>query len=99
MATVGALAKAALVSQVIKSITGTEPSIIDRGTSVEIEFSEAQKKIVRDKIQSILDARPGEVRIDLVGLAGPVLLKRLWWLIGAPLGLGFLAGWFVGKQQ
>jgi hypothetical protein len=98
MASVTALAKAAILSQLIKSVTGTEPAIVDRGATVSIEFSEPQKKIFREKLLSILEAKPGEIKMDLVGLAGPVLIKKLWYLIAAPLGLGFLAGFFVGKS-
>ena len=100
MASVLTLAKAAVVSGVIRSITGTDPQIIDRGTSgVSIEFSEDQKRIIREKILAMVDAKPGELRMDIVGLVGPVLIKKLWWVVGAPLGLGFLAGFVMGRKQ
>jgi hypothetical protein len=99
MASVGALAKAAIISGLIKSITGVEPQVIDKGETVSLEFNDQQKNIIRAKIQSMLDAKPGEIRIDLVGLAGPVLMKKLWWAIGIPAGLGFFAGWSVGRQR
>ncbi|MGB7569587.1 MAG: hypothetical protein WBM07_17115 [Chitinivibrionales bacterium] len=95
MASIKALASAAIASALIKQVIGSEPSIIDNGDSVTIELSEAQKKIVQQKISSILEAKPGEIRIDLVGILGPTIAKKFWWVVAAPFGLGALVGWIA----
>lgn len=100
MASVVTLAKAAVVSGIIRSITGTDPQIVDRGgEGVSIEFSEDQKRILREKLLSIVEARPGEIKMDLPGLIGPVLIKKLWWVIAAPLALGFFAGYILKSRD
>lgn len=99
MASVAALAKAAIVSGIIRSITGADPEIVDKGNVVTIELPESQKEIFRKKITELIEAGPGDVSLDLVDLAGPVLLKKLWWVVGAPLGIGFLAGYMIRDRQ
>lgn len=80
------------MAALIQVITGEAPRVVDKGAFLEIELSQPQKSAIAKKLDEILAAKPGEVRIDLVSVAAPVLLRRYWWAAILPAGLGFLIG-------
>lgn len=80
------------IAGIIQLITGEAPRVVDKGAFLEVELTAAQKTTIQKKLDDILAAKPGEVKIDLVSVAAPVIMRRFWWIPLIPAGLGFLIG-------
>lgn len=75
------------------ALTGETPAVINRGEYVEIQFSPRQKNIMQDFIKRSLTAAPGDVRLDLYGVAMPPVLQ----VYGKIALVVLLAAFFLGR--
>lgn len=75
------------------AITGEAPAIINRGDYVEIQFSPRQKEFIQNYIKRSLTAAPGDVRIDMYGVAMPPILQ----VYGKIALVVLLAAFFLGR--
>lgn len=77
----------------IKSITGEDPIVKNYTTYSDIEFTPAQVKLLRGKMDDWSAADPGEVRIGFQPVVVPWAVKKYW-----PVALGAVGlGWVIGK--
>ena len=78
----------------IRLMTGEDPAVRWTDDYAEIVLTDAQKKQAQGYIESALKSKkPGRIKIDLIGLALPVLLR----VYGKGLLLGMVAAFFGGR--
>ena len=76
------MAKAQLIAQLFRATTNETPKIIDRGSYLEVQFTEEQKKIIHKYFEGVLQAKPGKIRIPWGQLTLPPIFKVYGrWLI------------------
>ena len=68
-------AKAFGVAQLFNTLAGVKPEIVDRGTYLQVQFSDDQKKIIHKYFENVLQSKPGRIRINWAGLTLPPLVK------------------------
>lgn len=84
--------KAASMATAISSITGTTPSVVNRGGYYEIILDGEQEDTLSEWVLDQLNREPGPVRVELSGVTRKVIVRQ-WWpqmaglvVMGAALG-------------
>ncbi len=93
-----ALAESAAFSAALAPIAGSAPAVINQGDHFDVTFTPDQEDKIAEWLRSQLNKEPGEVRMDLSGIALKVLARQYWpWIAGA-VGLGVVVGYY-GKGR
>jgi hypothetical protein len=95
MAALMTAAKAALLNQAIKQITGEEAILDEQADYVRISFTPSQQVKLRAFLNNQLKPKPpGDLRIDVMPVVLPLAIQK-----AAPFVLAvFAAGVLVGKK-
>lgn len=81
------------ISLFLLAITGAQPEIIKYPEYNELVLSNNQNQIIRELLNKMLSADPGNVRINLKPIITPIVLRRYWpWLAGVGAGVLILGG-------
>jgi len=86
--------KAETIGMMINQILGFTPKIDYGENYAEISFTPDQQKIVQAYIEKQIDTKrpPGEIRINLLPILWPLILKKSIPFLAGAAGIGFMIG-------
>lgn len=83
--------KTSAITVMVKNVTGKPAYVNRQDTYNEILLDEDQIRATQDYLMRLMEAEPGDVRIDIKQILIPVVWRKYWpLLIGIPGGLIFL---------
>lgn len=87
-----ALAKASAFAAALATVAGSSPEVKNQGEYYEVVLTPPQEDALAEFIRRQLNQDPGDVRIDLSGVAMKVIARQYWpWALGL-VGVGALLG-------
>jgi len=93
--------KAEIVSVVLGEITGETPRVIPYSDYTLIQWTPEQQKRLVPIIEEQINKKksPGKIRIDYMGLARPIVIKKAL-PVAVPVIAGLVAfGYILGSQK
>lgn len=91
-------AKAQVIALSISSVMGGYPNVERTPETTVISLNPEQLEKAKDYFRKWMKSDPSDVQVKIAPVVLPVLLEEYWpWLVGVPLGIGFL-GYLIGRK-
>lgn len=87
--------QAASMATAISMITGSTPSVVNRGDYHEIILDGEQEDAFSQWVLSQLNKEPGAVRVDLSGVTRKVVVRQWWPQMAGLVAAGALVGYLL----
>jgi len=89
--------QAASMATAISSVTGSTPIVHNRGDYYEIILDGEQEDRLSNWILAQMNKEPGQVRVNLSGVATKVVFREYWPQMAAILAAGLVVGYLAKR--
>jgi len=80
-------------SALFRQLTGSPPIVTSYPEYTQIAFTGDQQGKLQAEIEKIIAREPGDVRVDIMPVITPIMLKR----VIVYMAIAGAAGWFAGR--